>query len=258
MIAEALKYMHELGEASTSPIVQCNAEPSHVYFRRRADGTFDKIIADGQPRANKASSLTSLIALARNATTEDGQPAEIWHHRNGAVLLVGEHRRDRVTFDAPFSTQLVRLMQLEKDQPAFKQDTLIKLLRVTFRESLVQVPTLIGLLRQVKFSVEQRGQSEVQHGKVSIGKTLDAEITGTGVLPEYVRLGVTIYAAASLAGIDSQVECALEPDAQTQTFQLIPLPGSIERAIAVGEEAIRRILAEEQEAAGFALYHGTP
>ena len=84
------------------------------------------------------------------------------------------------------------------------------------------------------------------------------QITGTDALPEYVILEVPVFTNPALAQL-FPVECALEPDAGTQTFKLIPLPNEIERAIGDGERMIAQMLAASMGEAGMAnVHYGKP
>jgi hypothetical protein len=62
-------------------------------------------------------------------------------------------------------------------------------------------------------------------------------------LPEFVTLSVPVF-AGPLAGWRREVPAALEVDPETETFQLIPLPGAIEAAVCSAEARVGEYLAE--------------
>lgn len=261
MIEEALAFMTEQGKKLADPVVRVSGEPGHVYFLRQTDGSLKRYEAAAAPRSHKAASIEAIVNKAADAIKEGDMP-EIWYSRAGvAIYLDASDRRDTVQLNLGLSLPLSRLIELEKQRPGFQQAQLIKELRITFRDCLTSAGNLVEVLRKVKFNAGKDVDSEVQHGKVSLGKTLTAQVTGTGVLPEYVTLTVPVFANRTLASCTATVECALEPDAGTETFQLIPLPGQIERAIDAGETKLGSMIHQglaEAKAEATGVFFGQP
>jgi hypothetical protein len=232
------------------------SEPSHVYYLRMGD-ILERKEATPAVRAHKATALETVIAKA--AETPHDEKVELWVSRDGITLLLNDDRRDTVRYALGLSDQIKTLDELARKNVS--QKDLIFLLRTTFRDSLGLAGDLVAILRNVKFKVEEAGGSEIQHGKSSIGKSLSAEINGTKTLPEYVTLTVPVFAQAGVQQIRMPVECALEPDAATQTFRLAALPGAIERAVGDGERKLKVILEEglaEAKTEHVPVFIGTP
>jgi hypothetical protein len=97
----------------------------------------------------------------------------------------------------------------------------------------------------------------ISNTKVSVGRQLEAEVNGTDVLPEYVELDVPVF-ADTLAWARIIVKCALEADASTESFQLIPLAGEIGNGLTRTEWAIGTMLKEQVKENGVFVYHGMP
>lgn len=230
------------------------AEPNYVYFRRTKDGGYERTRAEPQPRSHVAASLD---AIAELAATSRGKP-EIWHSCQGVTLFLdGGDRRDSVKMPLDLSPQIQRLQMLESQRPGFQQGGVIKELRITFAGCLTG--NLVDLLRRVKFNATQDTDSVVQHGKVSLGKKITSEVTGTDVLPDDFTLTVPVFANPRFADIRFPVKVAMEPDATTCTFQLIPLPGQVAAAVSNGEFEIQERIVEllkEKDASNTAVYHG--
>ena len=239
-------------------------EPSHVYYLRNGD-ELTRMEAESPVIGHVTSTLETLADKAADVVKDEGfvegEPsnAQIWVDRSGVVLLLDGDRRDKVTFNLTLSEQLVKLSQIIGTR--FTQKDFVFLLRTTFRDCLTLAGDLLPIVRKVKFSNNQSGESEVKHGSSSIGKSLTAEITGTGTLPEYVNIALPVFSQAGVQSVRSVVSCALEPDAATCTFQLVALPGQIEQAVGDGENQVRAKLLgllEQRKAGGVSVFMGRP
>ncbi len=228
-------------ETVSLKVVHPKEEPDHVYYTVDKSGLIERHSADPKPRDHKAYSLAPIITRAADEKT-----AVIWFCRETVVLLMDDdNRRDRITLALNFSEPLKIIMGgLSK---AFSQKELVLLLRAKFRDCLERSGELISIIRNVKFQINQQGGTEIAHGKSSVGKALQMELTGAGTIPEYITLMVPIFDNSGLNRTRYPITLALEPDAATQTFQLMPLPGEVENAIAAGEEHIGELLSQQLE-----------
>jgi hypothetical protein len=249
MIQEALEYMKDVGEQSAASIITHNAEPPHVYFVRNKDGTLTRKEADPLPRSHKAADLQAIIEKVVEAK-KASEPVEIWFSRKSVTLFIGEHRRDRVDLALEFSKPLQTLLQWETSKPNLQQAELRKQLRIIFRDCLALAGNLVDIISKVKLVQNSQGDSELTHGRASLGKSIEAQVTGAGTLPEYFQLQVPIFTNPAFASAQYAIECALEPDPSTGTFQVIPIPNRIEKAIAAGEQRIGIMIGEALKDAG--------
>lgn len=254
MLKEALEYTVGLGKKSTEKIVKTDAEPAHIYFIRGEDGTLEKKEASPFPVAHKAYSLQAIVEKAKEA-----KAAEVWYSPTNVVCVFGEDvKRDRITLDITLSEPLLALIQLKKTNQALTQPEIIRLMRTTFRDSLSQAGSLVEVLRKVNFKATAESEGVVGHGKSSLGKSIVNEVTGLGVIPEYVKFNFVIYANACFRSIRGTVECALEPDASNATFRIIPMPGEIEKATDAALADVAEMLEGLLGTDGVKILHGTP
>lgn len=248
MLAEFVKALSEQAVKAAKPDIIALPGPSPEYLLRKADGTFEAKRGFPAPREHNAQDLQTIV----NFATED---SAVWYCRDAVVCLVMDTDRfDRVTMDLAFTPQLTWLQGLSAANK-FSQKDLVWHLRTLMKPCLGLAGDLIGVLRQVQFSVGEEGASNIQHGKQSIGKSMRAEIGGTTQIPEYVTFDVMIWESGFRA--HQQIECAMEPDPATQTFKLVPIPGAIEQAICEAEmklgDALKKMLGD-----GKALHYGSP
>jgi hypothetical protein len=138
----------------------------------------------------------------------------------------------------------------------FDQKAFIKLLRIDLAGCLGPAGNLLDVVRQVKFKQHQSGEGVIQHGKASVGRAIQSELTGAGTIPEEATLDVPVF-AGPLARRRYRVDCAIEVDPATEKFQLIPFPGAVEAAICAAEKEVGVDL-ETAVASEAAIYYGTP
>ncbi len=254
MLKELFDAMAKQAQGSILPAVLTEEDGLPKGYYRMRDGEMKVVPPDR--RAHVAKDLTAVIAFSDKEIQGglDTFPS-IWYSRKAVVCLIEDaDRRDRVTLPLQFSQQLDWLMSMEKCKKAWGQRELILLLRTLMRPALGSAGNIIDILRGVRFEVQTEGNSVVQHGKSSLGKSLRQEIAGAGAIPEYVTFSPRIWES----GFHSQqpIECALEPDAGSQSFQVIPIPGQIEAAIVAAESAIGEAL---RAACGdVPVYYGEP
>jgi hypothetical protein len=229
------------------------AEPEHVYWLDAAgDGELKRQEAEPAPRAHTARDLTAVIQFALREGA--GVPA-VWYSRAGVVCLTDDGtRRDRVTLPLGFSPQLTRLLEWERTTTPLQQAAAVLALRTLFDGCCDA--SLLAVLRAVKFETRTGGTGEVQHGKRSIGQSLEASITGADVIPEYTVFRVPLF-AAGLPHADS-IRCAVEPNPGQASVTFLPLPGMIEAALAAAERAVGLQLADALAEAKVPVYYGSP
>jgi hypothetical protein len=238
-------------QLAAGEIIKPEREPAHIYYIRKPDGELERVESAKLPANNKAASLATIVELALK---ED--EAVIWYSQSGVVLKHGDGR-GLTKLELPLSAQLTTLKTIAGTR--YTQADIIKLFRITFAKVVDQ--SVIAILRKIKFAASTSGESTVEHGKTSLGKLINAEVTGQGILPETLVFNVPFFESFRLASIRVSIECALEPSAETATFQVIPLPGEIDAAIAKAEDALRALILnqfEDGQEVRVPILNGTP
>lgn len=205
-----------------------------------------------EPPARKhvVKGIESIVAMAENQSS-------VWVDRTGVVILHDDYDRfGRSSMPLTFTPQLLRIQQLEKSPGPFKQSDLVLELRTMFRNCLQHAGDIVNVLRSLKFRVNASGNSEVGHGKASIGRSLEAEITGSKALPEYVTFAVQVW--NELPAHVVKIEVAFEPDAATETLRFIPIPGQVEQQIISCVGGLQRSLTEDLKSITKKVYIGVP
>lgn len=238
----SLKFVSEQAVAAAGvKVLKVAEEPDHVYYLASPQGTVQRVEAEPEPRDHHVLDIPSLVRFVEPFVGE--QEVEIWYHRARVVaILDSDIRRDQVNLCLEFSPQLQALRHLEGKATPHGQKEFVRLLRVTLAGC---VPSgLIDVVRHMKFRVNSSGEGVISHGKSSVGRTLEAQLTGEKEIPEEVNLEVPIW-----NGFQShrkfRVPCAIEIDPAAEKISLTPLPGAIEEAVRLAEECLGNLLNEE-------------
>jgi hypothetical protein len=83
----------------------------------------------------------------------------------------------------------------------------------------------------------------MEQGKVSMSRSVVAEMTGAKDLPEEARWWVPVFAEAAVNETEF-VSVVIDPQPEQERFRLLVKPGDIERAYAAAEDSIAKKLAD--------------
>jgi hypothetical protein len=259
MQADALKFIADQA-AKANPgarIVYTDREPDHIYYVLQADGDLKRVAAEPEPENHRADDIPTLAALAKESM-ECEPCAQIWYGRHGAVLInPGLCSRARVRLKLAPSPQMMQLISWDqRGKGSVGQAELVLLLRTLFAGCAPE--GLLSTIRGVRTQRAAEVNSQITQGKVSLGKSLVAEMSGTAAIPEEVSFKVPVFDSHAVR-VFAQVRLAIDPDPQTESFTLVVLPGQIEAAHEYAEswfaEMIRAELGPENL---IPLYRGQP
>lgn len=97
----------------------------------------------------------------------------------------------------------------------FSQVDLVRLLRNDLRGAS---PALLSAVRNIKFSRSENGVSNLQHGNESLGRSIEAAVTGADKIDESFIVATPLYAIKDLLVFHFLV--TVEVNTQKQTFTL--------------------------------------
>ena len=150
-------------------------------------------------------------ALADHCLAES---SAVWHRDNEVVAVldadVSGFRDDRVTWELLASEKWIALTVNAKTARSHA-DFVRFLVRYLRDELEASAPGLLGLVRNLKFRSLDEGTGAVQHGKESMGRSIEREISGAEALPETVTIKLRRWAKLE---IFVEVECLLILDTE--------------------------------------------
>lgn len=206
--------------------------------------------ADPPARCHKVRNLETLSTLV------DGRAsASIWHADNTVVALLDDsdagHRDDQVTWNLSASEKFKALVEQAR-QPRVHADFVRWLVQNLRDEFDAAAPGLLGTIRNLKFRSADEQTGNIQQGRESMGRQIEAEITGASELPETVIVKVRRWASLDYV---AAVECLLVLDTTERKLSLRPLADQLERAENDAQDWLHAQLTAEVQCP---IYYGSP
>lgn len=246
MFSEALQLIQDTAVEAQLP-KQLTEQRSGFVFAKLGGETFT-VPKEPKARSHELGDLDSLAALA-------DEKSAIWHTGNSVVLVFDDSdnsdRLDHAVWKLSTSEKwCAATTQAEK---ARSQKEFITFLADNLRDEVnAAVPNFIAQLRQVKFRQDTSGHGTVQQGRESMGRSIEAEVTGTADFPETILLNLRRWGGLDFSGL---VEFAFRIDPEKATFALKPLADSVETV----ENEAQKWLGEQIEGAvSCPVYFGKP
>lgn len=119
------------------------------------------------------------------------------------------------------------------------QDEMIRALRIDLR-GCVGDAALLPTIRNLRFASES--QAEIVHGRESMGRSVEINAAGAGVIPEEVTLTMPIWENVEHI---ATVACAVEIRPETKKIALTPYPLEIASAVQLGIEHVASWLVKD-------------
>lgn len=176
--------------------------------------------------------------------TEDN--SIVWHCDNTVIAVVeatSNYRDDRVTMELRQSEKW-RSLLTDAHKPRMHQEFIRWLVRNLRDELEASAPGLLGIIRNLKFRSLDQGESDVQHGKESMGRSVAREISGAEALPETVTIKLRRWAKLE---IFVEVECLLVLDTDERKLALQPLADATEQAEHDAQGQLHELIASAVE-----------
>lgn len=214
-------------------------------------GTLTKYDVSPPLRSHRVDSVDDLIAAAKKWN----KSPVVWLNGDSIVLLPDDaDRRDKVSLPLVKSHQFATLVRLGKE-PMLDQQGLVRLLRIDLQGAAGRAD-LLAVVRKIKWRQSSAGDASIQHGSESLGKSIEAEVSGAGAIPEQVLVSCPVYQNHGEREFKVSILCDLEIDAASQKFRFRPLPDEIERVTDAALDGIRSRIADALP--DTAMFYGTP
>lgn len=258
-LKNAIKEIQETAvKAARKQVVCPDAEPSHVYFMLNESGEYERTLAAARPRRHQFDKIDDLLLFSRDRDNPHEAVPTIWCSADGVELLLDSNDRRDSAFIRFDLTALARAVAVAGPTICAPRDpkAFLRLLLVTLAGALPPESTLVALIRDTKWSVGSSGNANVQHGKESMGREVEAEVSaGAGAIPEQVLLSFPLF-----KGLTQRVtiNCALEIDPHDQTLWLTPFPDACDNEIDRVVSEIATYMRKELDASECPVYLGSP
>ena len=250
MIREALEWLGKTITTGKEARTLDLKNPRLAYVDQ--GGVLTPITVPPALRSHKVESVDDLAAAAEKWTGD----STVWIGTDAVRLVLDDaDRRDVVTLPLVKSPQFTTLEQLAKT-PLLDQQALIRRLRVDL-PGAERRTELLSTVRKIKFRQSTSGEDDIQHGKESLGRAIEAQVTGSGDIPETVVVTGPVYCNHGEREQSYAVGLDLEILPSEQKFRLCPLPDELDKAARDALQGIRDRL-NGALTSSTAIFFGTP
>jgi hypothetical protein len=251
MIKEALDFLKTSFQAEQRPVLLPIDENTVLLTTK--DGS--KEIKKPFPvRSHSVETLPGFIAAA----AKWGEKGVVWHTEDGLLLTCSdeEYRRDLVSLALKQSPEfeLLRVLEAQKDKNQMTQRELLKMLTRQLERCVPN--SVVSAIRVITFNRGASGRAAIDHGKETLGHTIEAQVNSTENLPEQFLATIPIYDLAEFS-IPVDIKLYLDVNVETQGFVCYPAPGALDRAVRNMQATIHERL-EKDLPKGYPVFQGEP
>lgn len=227
MNAEAIKLIQDSAVKAAGPHTVCVRGQRRGAFLQQADGSLMMVDEDPVLRGHELETIDSLIsfvsAVLDGAHGENLSPV-VWVSKQTITVCVDDRRlsgvaRMSMSLSEPFgwclgAAKLTRYLQ---------RDFLL-LLRTTLAGCLGENgPRLISMVRTLKFTTDAKSETNLQHGRESMGAAITSLVCGISEDIQELALQVRVFNNHDIQDVVT-IRCILDIDLQAKTFRIVPLP----------------------------------
>lgn len=198
-------------------------------------------------------------ALDSGDDAEDSQLVQpsVWYCETGLQIVlddrVDSQRRDRLSCPLRYSAAF-EFLQRQAEAAPMSQKQFTAVLRTVLWDCLQDAPQLLKMIRTLRRTGASTHTAHDGHGRSNYGADIDqAVVSEAGDLPEELTLQVRVFRDAALE-TRQPIRCALIVETDTMQFQLLPLAGQLDDAVAEEMQTIHKLL----ESCGAPAFYGTP
>lgn len=252
MLSEALQYLVGLGQqARAVEVIKVGAFPDHVFVRVGSE--LQKLDAPPDRRNHHVGGMADFIEGVQSMARQESAAQVFVSEKEIVALLDANDRRDRITLSLQTTTRFARARLLEAQPYSFEPRAAVKFLRLEMHSANVE--PIIQSLRRLDFQRTSSGRSAVEHGRESLGKSVEAVVQQAGDIPESFSIIVPIWSNQG-AQKQATIDVGVFLDLEAQKVELRVLADEIARVLVQGTNALAADLREALPQSQ--VYVGTP
>lgn len=253
-LAEAIDRIADMARLSRETRIEpVPLERQGIYLVVGPDGKAERRLVESQWHDERLLAPTQLQAFVKERHADDDEGVVFINPTEMIYCYDREDRRDIAGCQFKRTAAWEWLLMADKPLGGDKlgQADFVRLLRITLR-GCMGGDDLLRSVRTLKFNANAEASGDVQHGRESMGKSIETKISGLTTFPEEVTLTVQPFEEF---GHRVRIECAVEIFPNESAFRLTPFPLEMKR----GMEAVLENLAGLFDGDGFPpCYLGRP
>lgn len=239
MLAEFLEELRRLSVAAEDATIHRVAElPSRIAIDCGGKVEFHEV--EPKPRHHRMHDLPSLCAAIKDKTV--CPDPEVYLNAAGVVVLCDRAKRhETVALRLMLSTRFQTLSALQAGKRCTPKEA-VRLLRYDLHGCGIE--TVLGGLRRLDFQRSSTGKAHHEHGKDSLGRSVEMKVQNAEGIPEDFVVAVRVFAAPGPDFV-AQVGVGLEIDFENQGVILRTLPDEIEAATSAATRSVQDVIVTE-------------
>jgi hypothetical protein len=239
MLAEFIDKIADLAKKSDSVSVGKVPElPGRVFVRHGE--TLEWIDEPPLRRHHAIRSFTDFVAYVQS--TDNAAAPQVFHSPSQVVCVMDQtDGRERATMQLNLSerfTAVANLKACQKVTPAMA----INFLR--FEAHGIGCDRLLGALRRVDFTRKGLGASTIEHGKETLGRSVEVAVQQAEDVPDVVDADVPVYTNDGLKMIRVPIRIGVYLDVANESVVLRPLADEIAMAVENAQWQLHKALVE--------------
>lgn len=252
MLAEFLQKVVDLGKRGDgATLLEHKSRPDKLWLVQ--GGTTTELDLPPPPRAPSLQGIPDVIeALGDDSLA---LAPEVYLDERGLVAFLNrDDRRQRLSMPFVKSERFKALERLAT-ATSFSTTQAVKFLRFDLNGTGVE--PVIAALKRVDFTRRSDGARIVEHGRESLGRTVEASVQQADAIPEAFRVQTPVFVNPGLRGAIADVRCGVYLDVDAEKVELRVLADELRAAVDGVLEQVAKAL---REALGpnVLVLHGSP
>lgn len=251
MLAEFFNAVVNLGQKAKAVQFETHPQlPTKVFVRHG-----DELQEKDAPAPFRSHGLAGLDDLVNALADKAIAPApEVYVAANRVrAFLNRADRRELVTVDLVETKRFKLVTELQTPRSMQPKEA-VKMLKLDLHGG--NVAQVIQPLSRIEFTRTGTGRTSVDHGKESLGRSVEAQVQNAKDVPEAFDLAVPVWSTSGFDRFGVLVKFGLYLDLEAQTVELRVLADEIERVRNQALVAVVRELGARLE--GVPIFLGTP
>lgn len=249
MLAEFVNRIAVLARESAQVDVVDARDPRTLLLRHGG-----QLVERDVPPALVQMRVDALPSLVKICAQNDA--GEVYVHPHQVVVLFdSKDRREQCSMLLVPTKRWTLVQQLERQAMVLTPAEAVRFLRFEMPGSGAAMEALVQALRRVDFARTSTGAARVEHGRETLGRSVEATVQGVETIPETVEIAVPVWSVRGLDDLVARVTLGIHLDVEQQRVVLRVLADETERAM---RQAVSAAAARIADAVEIPVYEGIP
>ncbi len=237
MLAELLERIVSLGRsADAAQILRDPALPRSVIIAKGEKFQFHD--AEAPIRTMEIESMDDVLEIAQNE--EIAPDAEVYFSPARIVVILNRREmREYAALNLQESKRFQAVRALELEPKSFSPKQAVKFIRYELHG--VSADSLVAALGRIDFTRKSEGRHTVEHGKESLGRSVEMQVQQADKLPDAFNVTVPVFTNPGIRHTVA-VQCGLYLDVEAERVEVRVLTDQVQYALDSAMASVRASL----------------